>query len=108
MPTNKFQRESLRLEKQKLQQDKRKSEQDRKQHRERINLENKRAREERQSNSLAIVQSQQQHIENISLLKRVKNAEWIRWIVTTCIAIAALIISILTLAGVRLDLLLCL
>ena len=123
---NNFQREALRLEKQKVKQGKQKQEREKRderqkqyrekrneariqqRHEENLQAENIRAFHERQSNWDAVRQSQKQHEENISLLKRVQNAEWVRWIVTTCIAVIALVASILSMLGVRLDLLLCL
>ena len=36
-----------------------------------------------------------QHDEHISLLKRVQNAEWIRWLITSSIAVVALVIAVL-------------
>jgi len=74
------------LEKQRLQQEKHHHQENQRQAR---TLEIERATRER----AAMRQASAHHKENMSFLQRVKKAEWVRWIITTIIALCALAIG---------------
>jgi len=113
MPMDRFQREALRLEKEKIQIEKKKLEQDKREQRRRRleHAETQHLVAEPENARLLLEQEAQlrlesHHIEHISLLRKIKNAEWIRWLITTSIAVIALIIAILALMqDTQLDLL---